>query len=57
MQEDLEEMKLSDGSGTYGCGSAKRTTDWILLEMPIVTPMFMAPPSAREENKERLQSK
>jgi hypothetical protein len=46
-REELEEMKSSDGSRMYGCGSAKRMTDWTLLEMPIVTPMFMAPPSAR----------
>ncbi len=46
-REELEEMKSSDGSGMYGCGSAKRMTDWTLLEMPIMTPIFMAPPSAR----------
>ena len=46
-REELEEMKSSDGWGMYGCGSAKRMMDWTLLEMPMVTPMFMAPPSAR----------
>ena len=46
-REELEEMKSSDGSRMYRCGSAKRMTDWTLLEIPIVMPMFMAPLSAR----------
>ena len=46
-REELEEMKSSDGWGMYGCGSAKRMTDWTLLEMPMVTLMFMVLPSAR----------
>ena len=46
-REELEEMKSSDGSGMYGCGLAKRMTDWTLLEIPMVTLMFMVPLSAR----------
>lgn len=32
-REELAEMKLSDGSRMYGCGSAKRMTDWTLLQL------------------------
>ena len=30
-REELEEMESSDGWGMYGCGSAKRMTDWTFV--------------------------